>query len=154
MRKENTQEKEVNVLTKQLKGIALWPRLEDGTFSFKLLLSDIDYGELEKELLNMDGEIITKDIAHNNQDYIGINVKTSYECPVFDAKGTLLEDDKYEIYHGAEIIAKVQFKVQPYKRRNYIVGYLKGAVVIEQGENSNETKFEEFEDMLKDVTAF
>lgn len=154
--KKETSELKTNVVM-LVKGIAKFPFVEEGKFSAKLCITDDELERIEAEIECLGEELSVGYLAHHGEDYSAINVKTGFEIPIFDIEGNPLTEDDYEIYDGAKVIMKVNFKVYVYKEKkgkSYftktgVTGYLMGATVIEQGTKfNNQTTFEEFKDVL------
>lgn len=151
------EEKKLSII-KNVKGIVKFPNLEDGKFSLKLL-----FDRKVEKMLNEIQDEIGEDIAisyvtHDGIEYPAFNVKTSYDIPVYDTLGNIINVDKdYPIYDGAKVILKLNFKFYEYKEKGKrftktgITAYLMGAVIIEQGTPyQNETKFDDFKEELED----
>lgn len=61
-----------------------------------------------------------------------LNVKTSFDFPIFDKEGNELSGVR--IYHGANVIAKVACKEYTYKGKHGATTYLVALVLIENGQ--------------------
>lgn len=151
---KKVQEKEVENVIINVKGIAKFPQVEDGKFSMKLLLTSEELDKVEKLIEVLDDELTINELKHDDTEYDAINVKTSFEIPIFNRKGEQInsESEDYQIYDGAKGIFKINFKPYKFKKKTGVTGYLMGAVIIEQGvPYSSSTKFEDFNEDLDEI---
>ena len=125
----------------QMNGIALFPKTECNkdtkTNQFKFCLAiDEEVGiiidKLCKEANPELGFINLSEVTYNDKTYLGLNVKSGFDVPVFDKNGKQLEDN--EIYHGAKVRLSLVIKEYTFGRKKGLTCYVKGAVVFEQGE--------------------
>lgn len=130
----------------QMNGIALFPKVEYNqdtkTNQFKFCLGvDEKAGTVINELCekaNADLDIINlSEVEYNDKTYIGLNVKSGFNVPVFDKNGVQLDDN--EIYHGAKVRLSLVIKEYTFGRKKGLTCYVKGAVVFEQGEPTGVT---------------
>ena len=147
----------------KLRGIVKFPfveKTEQGEkFTCKLCLENNELMRVQEVTEEIGESISISDFTIDNKDYDAINVKTSYQVPIYDINGAEIDEPNnlYPIYDGAKVIFKVQMKRYEYKEKNKrftktgVTSYLLGAVVVEQGTPfASETTFKEFEAMLNE----
>ena len=148
--KTNEKKKEVTNVDMVVKGIALYPKEEDGLFTMKLLVDDETLEEIENKIVDLDGQLTTSDNEYQDKEYVGFNVKTVFDVPIYDKTGKdMREEEDYPIYYGAKVLVRIRFKTGTYKRKSYVAGYMTGAVVLEQGENQQGCTFDNFKEALE-----
>lgn len=130
----------------QMNGIALFPKTEynnetkTNQFKFCLAIDESQGVAIDKlcENANADLDIINlSEVEYNDKTYLGLNVKSGFNVPVFDKNGIQLEDN--EIYHGAKVRLSLVIKEYTFGRKKGLTCYVKGAVVFEQGEPTGVT---------------
>lgn len=148
-----------------IQGIAKFPMYDDETkrFTSKLCLFDDEMAKIDRVCEELGEEIAVNDFQIEGVTYNSINVKTSFEIPIYNRDGTLLSDKDYEIYDNADVVMRLQLKKYEYTEKKSrgrgftkkgVTAYLLGAVVLKQGVPfSNETSFDDFKDCL-DVIQF
>lgn len=125
----------------QMNGIALFPKTEynkdtkTNQFKFCLAIDEpqgVAIDNLCKQA-NPELDIINlSEVTYNDKTYLGLNVKSGFDVPVFDKNGVQLNDN--EIYHGAKVRLSLVIKEYTFGRKKGLTCYVKGAVVFEQGE--------------------
>ena len=130
----------------QMNGIALFPKVEynqdtkTNQFKFCLAIDDKAGSVIDElcEKANADLDIINlSEVEYNDKTYLGLNVKSGFNVPVFDKNGIQLDDN--EIYHGAKVRLSLVIKEYTFGRKKGLTCYVKGAVVFEQGEPTGVT---------------
>ena len=130
----------------QMNGIALFPKTEynkdtkTNQFKFCLAIDEPQGVAIDNlcEQANPELDIINlSEVTYNDKTYLGLNVKSGFEVPVFDKNGKQLEDN--EIYHGAKVRLSLVIKEYTFGRKKGLTCYVKGAVVFEQGEPTGVT---------------
>ena len=130
----------------QMNGIALFPKTEynkdtkTNQFKFCLAIDEESGKTIDKlcEQANAELDIINlSEVTYNEKTYLGLNVKSGFDVPVFDKIGQQLEDN--EIYHGAKVRLSLVIKEYTFGRKKGLTCYVKGAVVFEQGEPTGVT---------------
>lgn len=130
----------------QMNGIALFPKTEYNketkTDQFKFCLAIDEEAAITIDNLcekaNSDLDIINlSEVTYNDKTYLGLNVKSGFNVPVFDKSGKQLQNN--EIYHGAKVRLSLTIKEYTYKKKKGLTCYVKGAVVFEQGEPTTVT---------------
>ncbi len=125
----------------QMNGIALFPKTEynnetkTNQFKFCLAIDEPQGVVIDNlcEKANADLDIINlSEVTYNDKTYLGLNVKSGFDVPVFDKDGVQLNDN--EIYHGAKVRLSLVIKEYTFGRKKGLTCYVKGAVVFEQGE--------------------
>lgn len=126
-------------LNVSIRGIALYPKMEDGVMRYALMLSEETAGKLHKVVY----EKFKKDLVFGEDEESNaclLNVKSQYEVPVFDYETQEALEDK-NIYHGAEVVANVIIKEYTYKKKTGVTAYLKAFALIKQGKAKEVTSF-------------
>lgn len=130
----------------QMNGIALFPKTEfnkdtkTNQFKFCLAIDEESGITIDKlcEQANAELDIINlSEVIYGDKTYLGLNVKSGFDVPVFDKNGKQLEDN--EIYHGAKVRLSLAIKEYTFGRKKGLTCYVKGAVVFEQGEPTSVT---------------
>lgn len=133
-------------VTLSLKGIVAFPeRDEKNVFHCRLALDDEQLRKIDEATKETGYEIAVKEIKVNGEDKKSINVKTSFDFPIF-YKDKRSEDEYYddegvwlsENLVGAEVVCKVNIKEYTYKERRMVkhglTAYLLGMVVSNVGD--------------------
>lgn len=140
--------------TFKLRGIALYPKEEDGKFSVAIKVDEDQIQKLHElfEKANPDLDYADFVPVENEDNYFLVNLKTKFSIPVYDLNQiNLAQDEEYPIYHGASVIVTGIIKEYLYKRKRGLTAYLTGAIVIKQGTKQTldfNTIAEGFEDDL------
>lgn len=117
-------------------GVALFPKEEDGKRTWCIALNDDTVNEIEKACEkanpNLDGVSINT-VEYNEVERSCINVKSSFDFPVYDKKGNEIEEEM-PILHGAKCLISICIKEYTFKKKKGLTAYINGAVVFEQGE--------------------
>lgn len=130
----------------QMNGIALFPKTEynkdtkTNQFKFCLAIDETQGVVIDNlcEKANADLDIINlSEVTYNDKTYLGLNVKSGFDVPVFDKDGVQLNDN--EIYHGAKVRLSLVIKEYTFGRKKGLTCYVKGAVVFKQGEPTGVT---------------
>lgn len=161
MKEEKKEEKKIDSKIIKVRGVAKFPMYDDEEqkFTSKLCITDSVLAKIEKVCDEIGDDIAVGEFDIEGTTYNSINVKTSFEIPVYDKEGHALTDDDYEIYDNAKVIMKLQLKRYEYteKKRGRgftktgVTAYLLGAVVLEQGTKfANDTTFDDFKEELLD----
>lgn len=131
-------------VTLSLKGIVAFPERDENGFHCRLALDDEQLQKIDEATKETGYEIAVKEIKVNGEDKKSINVKTSFDFPIF-YKDKRTEDEYYndegvklsENLVGAEVVCKVNIKEYTYKERRMvkhgITAYLLGMVVSNLG---------------------
>lgn len=138
-----------NSETMNIRGIATFPEIdEQGRVSVCVAVSDETATKVlaKAKLVNPEMVIKFSDVEHNENDYQGVHAKSKFEVPVYNADGELLDDERFQVYWGADIIARINLKEYEYKSEQGITAYLAGVKVITQGEQRG-VSFEDFEEI-------
>ena len=130
----------------QMNGIALFPKTEynkdtkTNQFKFCLAIDEKEGFTIDTlcKQANPELDIINlSEVIYGDKTYLGLNVKSGFDVPVFDKNGKQLEDN--EIYHGAKVRLSLVIKEYTFGRKKGLTCYVKGAVVFEQGEPTSVT---------------
>lgn len=121
------------VLNCTIGGTLMYPKKEGNTVKYAIAIDELTKGKLEQAVRGKFGArtLTIKEDEHNKGKYL-LNVKTSFELPVYDKEKNLLEDVK--LYHGAEVYASVSVKEYQYMGKTGITTYLTGIVLLQNGE--------------------
>lgn len=121
------------VLNCTVGGTLMYPKKEVDTIRYAIAIDELTKSKLELAIKEKFGDesLTIKEDEHNKGKYL-LNVKTSFEIPVYDKDKNELEDVK--LYHGAEVYASVSVKEYQYKSKHGITTYLTGIVLLQNGE--------------------
>lgn len=121
------------VLNCTVGGTLMYPKKEGDTIRYAIAIDELTKSKLELAIKEKFGDesLTIKEDEHNKGKYL-LNVKTSFEIPVYDKDKNELEDVK--LYHGAEVYASVSVKEYQYKSKHGITTYLTGIVLLQNGE--------------------
>lgn len=121
------------VLSCNVKGIALYPKKEDGVKSYAIQLDLETIKALNSEVSKKFGAMGLSYGSNKDTGDLYLNVKSQYDIPVYDKEGNVIETP---VYHGAEVIVSVSIKPYTYKGKSGLTTYLKCMIVINNGEET------------------
>ena len=139
----------------KMHGIMLFPKKEDGCFSFAIATYpqqnyQLEIDKLSKKINEDLKPVEGKETVYEEKDYIAFNTKSYFNIPIFDKSGNKIEDPE-EIGFGADVIVEMKLKEYNYRRKKGLTMYTTGILVLEFGEQIGATKeslLEGFEDEL------
>lgn len=141
-----------------ISGIALFPKYdsESRSFRFCLCLTNKQAEKIDElcEKANADFEPINlSDVEYEDNTYKGLNVKSSFDFPVYDKDGNKLDDEPHMVYHGATVKCSLIIKEYTYKRKKGLTCYVNGVIVYNQGTPAGVTfeRLMESEEIVDDL---
>lgn len=162
MKKQETQNEVKDYVVTNLKGVVKFPYVDSEddrkSFSCKLALTENEMKKVDVICNKLGEDMTVSSVVVDDDEMEAIRVKTSFEIPVYDRDGGLIEDDEnYPIYDGARAILRVQLKKYEYREKKGrgsftkkgVTAYLLGALIVEQGTPTN--NHVTFEDLSKDM---
>lgn len=144
--------KEMKQTVVKVRGVVNFPYWdnEENKYSVKLMLNEKEIEKIAQ--ICSDNDMFEPSFG---EDEDGINVKTSYQVPIFYEKEDMYDEtksysDKYFVRKGDEVIAIVQLKEFIYKRKHGTTCYLKGMKVVKLNEEEHKKTYVRTEVTLAD----